>query len=47
MSEEKLKAAQADETEQEGADEISEEELEGVVGGLPSYYGRMDGVHAP
>jgi len=45
MSEEKLKADQADETEQEGADEISEEELEGVVGGV--YYGTMFGVDAP
>ena len=45
MSEEKLKADREDETEQEGADEISEEELEGVVGG--GHYGIPFGVDAP
>ena len=36
MSEEQLKAAETETTEQEGADEISEEDLEGVAGGSPN-----------
>jgi hypothetical protein len=38
MSEEQLKAAQADEAEQEVAEEqISEDDLEGVAGGTNAY----------
>jgi hypothetical protein len=43
MSEEQVKAAQADATEQEGTEEeISEDELEGVVGGAnPNSFGGL------
>jgi hypothetical protein len=39
MSEEQLKAAAAEATEQEGVEEISEEDLEGVAGGVSSSLG--------